>query len=152
MHDLRYAFRLIRQNWGFSLTVIAILALCIGANTAVLAVVSGAMLRPLPYPQPDRLAQIVLVFQHQGASNTQNSHDGRTWEAIRDRVPSIDAAVYSDWVTGVNLGVDGNGVYVKQQRVASGFFRILGVHPAIGREFTLDEDRAGGPPAVILSH
>jgi putative ABC transport system permease protein len=152
MHDLRYAFRLIRQNWGFSLTVIAILALCIGANTSVLAVVNGAMLRPLPYPHPDRLAQIVLVFQHQGASNTQNSHDGRTWEAIRDRVPSIDAAVYSDWVTGVNLGVDGNGVYVKQQRVASGFFRIVGVHPAIGREFTLDEDRAGGPTAVILSH
>ncbi len=55
MHDLRYAFRLIRQNWGFSLTVIAILALCIGANTAVLAVVNGAMLRPLPYPEPDRL-------------------------------------------------------------------------------------------------
>ena len=49
MHDLRYALRLIRQNWGFSLTVIAILALCIGANTAVLAVVNGAMLSPLPY-------------------------------------------------------------------------------------------------------
>jgi predicted permease len=152
MHDLRYAFRLIRQNWGFSLTVIAILALCIGANTAVLAVVNGAMLRPLPYPQPDRLTQVVRVFEHEGASRAYNSHDGRDWEAIRDGVSSLDAAVYSDWVTGVNLGVDGNGVYVQQQRVSSGFFRILGVRPAVGREFITDEDRAGGAKAVILSH
>ncbi len=55
MHDIRYALRLIRQNWGFSLTVIAILALCIGANTAVLSVVDVAMVRPVPFPQPERL-------------------------------------------------------------------------------------------------
>jgi predicted permease len=150
MHDLRYAFRLIRQNWAFSLTVIAILALCIGVNTAVLAVVNGAMLRPLPYPQPDRLMQVVAIFQ--GASSADDSHDGRTWEAIRDGVPSVDATVYSDWTTGVNLGVEGNGVYVRQQRVSAGFFRVLGVPPLIGREFIPDEDRAGGMPAVILSH
>src|ERR1700731_3233409 len=101
MHDLRYAFRLIRQNWGFSLTVVAILALCIGANTAVLAVVDGAMLRPLPFPEPERLAQVVVVSRHAGASSTYDSHDGRTWLAIRDGVPSLEATVYSDWITGV---------------------------------------------------
>src|SRR3984957_742905 len=152
MHDLRYAFRLIRQNWGFSLTVIAILALCIGANTAVLAVVNGAMVRPLPYPEPDRLAQLVRVFVEQGVSDSYNSHDGRTWEAVRDRVSSLDAAVFSYGTNGVNLGVEGNGVYVQQQRVSTGFFGILGVHPMIGREFTPDEDRAGGAPVAILSH
>jgi predicted permease len=152
MHDLRYAFRLIRQSWGFSLTVIAILALCIGANTAVLAVVNGAMLRPLPYPQPERLMQVIVRYQHEGASSAYDSHDGRTWFAIRNGAPSLDAAVYSDWITGVNLGVAGNGVYVKQQRVAAGFFRVLGVRPMVGREFTADEDRSGGPAAVVLSH
>jgi predicted permease len=152
MHDLRYALRLIRQNWGFSLTVIAILALCIGANTAVLAVVNGAMLRPLPYPQPDRLMQVVVIFRHEGASSTNDSHDGRTWFAIRDGVPSLEATVYSDWITGVNLGVSGSGVYVKQQRVSAGFFHMLGVPPLIGREFNADEDRAGGAAAVVLSH
>ena len=55
-HDLRYALRLIRQNWAFSLTVVVILSLCIGANTAVLSVVNAAMLRPLGYPEPERLA------------------------------------------------------------------------------------------------
>jgi predicted permease len=152
MHDLRYAFRLIRQNWGFSLTVIAILALCIGANTAVLAVVDGAMLRPLPYPQPDRLMQVVVRFQREAASSAYDSHDGRSWFAIRDGVPSVEAAVFSDWITGVNLGVSGSGVYVKQQRVAAGFFHVLGVRPLVGREFTADEDRSGGAAAVVLSH
>src|ERR1700678_437982 len=139
MHDLRYAFRLIRQNWAFSLTVIAILALCIGANTAVLAVVNGAMLRPLPYPEPERLMQVNVIFRHEGATSAYDSHDGRTWFAIREGVPSLDAAVYSDWITGVNLGVAGNGVYVTQQRVAAGFFQVLGVRPLIGREFNADE-------------
>jgi predicted permease len=152
MHDLRYAFRLIRQNWGFSLTVIAILALCIGANTAVLAVVNSAILRPLPYPEPERLMQVVAIWRHEGASAAYDSHDGRTWFAVRDGVPSLDAAVYSDWITGVNLGVAGNGVYVRQQRVSTGFFRVLGVAPMIGREFGSDEDRSGGAAAVILSH
>jgi predicted permease len=152
MRDLRYAFRLMRQNWGFSLTVIAILALCIGANTAVLAVVDGAMLRPLPYPQPNRLMQVVVRFQREAASSAYDSHDGRSWFAIRDGVPSIEAAVYSDWITGVNLGVAGNGVYVRQQRVAVGFFHVLGVRPLVGREFSADEDRSGGAAAVVLSH
>lgn len=152
MHDLRHSLRLIRKNWPFSLTVIAILALCVGVNTAVLAVVNSAMIRPLPYPQPERLAQVVAIFRHKGASNQDDSHDGATWEAIRSRVPALEAAVYTDWVTGVNLGVEGSSVYVQQQRVSSGFFHMLGVAPLIGREFNADEDRAGGPSAVILSH
>jgi predicted permease len=152
MHDLRYAFRLIRQNWGFSLTVIAILALCIGANTAVLAVVNGAMLRPLPYPEPDRLTQIVAKYSYEGKEGTVDNFDGGVWEAIRDHASSLDSAVYSGGSGGINLGVNGTGVYVRQQRVCAGFFRVLGVAPLIGREFIPDEDRAGGAAAVILSH
>src|SRR5580658_8755519 len=132
MHDLRYAFRLIRQNWAFSLTVIAILALCIGANTAVLSVVNAAMVRPLPYPDPARLGSVVTLYPGPDNSidpdETESSVDGRTWEMVRDRVPSLDAAVYS-MTAGVNMGVNGAGTYVVQQRVASGFFRVLGVAP-----------------------
>jgi predicted permease len=152
MHDLRYAFRLIRQNWGFSLTVIAILALCIGANTAVLAVVNGAMLRPLPYPEPDRLTEIVAKYRFEGKESTINNFDGTTWEAIRDHASALNSAVFSDGASGVNLGVNGGGVYVKQQRVCAGFFGVLGVRPLVGREFIADEDRPKGAPVVILSH
>ncbi len=152
MHDIRYAFRLIRQNWAFSLTVIAILALCIGANTAVLSVVNAAMVRPLPYPDPDRLGAVVAVFPR-GENPFENSVDGVSWELVRDRVPSLDSAVYGGgFGNGVNLGVNGSGAFVHQARVSTGFFRVLGVAPLIGREFSPDEDRDGGPPVVILSH
>jgi predicted permease len=152
MHDLRYAFRLIRQNWAFSLTVIAILALCIGVNTAVLAVVNGAMLRPLPYPEPDRLMQVVAKFRFEGKEGTADNFDGTSWEAIRDHASSIESAVYSFGASGINLGVNGSGVYVKQQRVCAGFFGVLGVRPLVGREFIAAEDRPKGAPVVILSH
>jgi predicted permease len=152
MHDLRYALRLIAQNRAFSATVILILALCIGANTAVLSVVNAAMVRPLPYPTPERLAQVVAWFRADGATGFRDNHDGAAWEAIRDRASAIDAAVFSGLISGVNIGVHGSGVYVRQQRVSAGYFRVLGVAPAIGREFTEVEDRAGGPPVVLLSH
>src|SRR5271170_104427 len=152
MHDLRYAFRLICQNWAFSLTVIVILALCIGANTAVLSVVNAAMVRPLPYPDPGRLGAVVAIFPH-GDNPFENSVDGVSWELVRDRVPSLDAAVYGgSFGNGVNLGVNGSGAFVHQARVSAGFFRVLGIAPLIGREFSADEDRDGGAPVVILSH
>jgi predicted permease len=152
MHDLRYAFRLIRQNWAFSLTVIVILALCIGANTAVLSVVNAAIVRPLPYPDPARLGAVIAIFPH-GDNPFENSVDGVSWELVRDRVPSLDGAVYGgSFGNGVNLGVNGSGAFVHQARVSAGFFRVLGIAPLIGREFIADEDRDGGAPVVILSH
>jgi predicted permease len=152
MHDIRYAFRLIRQNWAFSLTVIAILALCIGANTAVLSVVNAAMVRPLPYPDPDRLGAVGAVFPR-GENPFENSVDGTSWELVRDRVPSLDVAVYGGgFGNGVNLGMNGRGAFVHQARVSAGFFRVLGIAPLIGREFSSAEDRQGGSPVVILSH
>jgi predicted permease len=152
MHDLRYAFRLIRQNWAFSLTVIVILALCIGANTAVLSVVNAAMVRPLPYPDTGRLGAVAAIFPH-GDNPFDNSVDGVSWELVRDRVPSLDGAVYGgSFGNGVNLGVNGSGAFVHQARVSAGFFRVLGIAPLIGREFNADEDRDGGAPVVILSH
>src|SRR5579871_242081 len=103
MHDFRYAFRLIRQNWAFSATVILILALCIGANTAVLSVVNAAMVRPLPYPEPDRLGASVAMFP-QGDNPFENSVDGLSYEMVRDRVPALDAAAYGGgFGNGVNL-------------------------------------------------
>jgi predicted permease len=153
MRDFRFALRLIRQNWGFSLTVIAILGLCIGANTAVLSVVNAAMFRPLDYPEPERLGAVSTTSVGRDGESVGDSHDGRTWELIKQRVPSIDAAVYGGgFGGGVNLGVNGRGVFVKQQRVSAGFFHVLGISPEVGHEFTDVEDRKGGPAVVLLSH
>ncbi|MEO8027581.1 MAG: ABC transporter permease, partial [Bryobacteraceae bacterium] len=150
--DLRYATRQLRKSPGFALTVVLTLAFCIGANTAIFSIIDAVFLRPLPYPAADRLAMVCSVFSKGTLEETQSSQDGTQWEMVRDHVPLLDAAPYSEGSGGVNLAVGNSAQYVQQQRVGAGFFRILGVPPAIGREFTREEDVPNGAPVVVLSH
>jgi len=149
--DVRYAWRTATKHKGFTATVIAILAITIGANSAVYTLVDRLVVRPLPYPEPDRLGAIVRHFERGGQSGESSNVTGSVWETMRDGVPDLDVAVVGG-ASGVNLTAGEDIAYVQQQRVSSGYFRVLGVPPAIGREFTGDEDRSGGPSAVILSH
>lgn len=157
IRDVLYALRVLRRTPAFTATAVATLALAIAANTAVFSIVDAVLLRPLPYPSPDRLGLVTRTLTRGAASQTDIAVDGRTWEAVRDHADGLDRAVYSDWASGVNLAAPSPGggravLFVQQQRVGAGFFRVLGVNPLIGREFSLDEDRAGGPPAVMLAH
>jgi len=151
-HDIRYAFRTARLNPLFTGAVTLTLALCIGANTAIFSVIDATLLRPLPYPEPDRLMQLVTIGRSNGVERMNEAQDGRTWEAFRDHATMIDVAVSSGGSGGVNLSLGGNASFVQQQRVSAGFFRVLGVAPLMGREFNAEEDRPGGPPVAILSH
>jgi predicted permease len=151
LHDLRVAVRRIVKAPVFSGAVVVTLALCIGANTAIYSVIDNVLLRPLAYPEPDRLFEVDIRFRSTSAQGLETSVDGRTWFAIRDRADLVDPAVFSDWATGVNFGVGATAGYVRMQRVSSGFFRVLGVPPAVGRAFTAEEDRPGGPAVAILS-
>ena len=146
------AWRQLTKSPGFSITAILTLGLAIGANTAVFSLVDAVMLRPLPYPQPDRLALVSLVIHRNGARVGENtSHTGAVWEAIRDQAKTVDAAVLSGLSAQVSLATGDRAIPVVPQRVSAGYFRVLGVAPAIGREFALDEDRAGGPAVALLS-
>jgi len=161
IHDLRLALRQLYRNPGFALAVTLTLALGIGVNAAVFTLVNGFLLRPLPYPEPDRLA--VLILHQEGVSpksgqfvqNDDNSQDGETWEMVRDNVPSVRAAIFGG-TSGVNLqsGSDsGNGVrYVQNMRVSAHYFDVLGIPPFLGRGFSEEEDRPNGPKAVIVTH
>ena len=151
LRDLRHGFRRLAGRPGFTLVAVATLALCIGANAAVFGVVDAAFFRSLPYPEPERLARVVTVSEFEG-ERSFNAVDGRTWEAVRDHVPALAAAVYSDWSAGVNFLAGGRASHVSQQKVSAGFFRVLGVEPRLGRGFLAEEDREGGPAAVALSH
>lgn len=148
--DIRYALRLLRRTPLVSAIIILTLALCIGANTAIFSVVDATLLRPLPYPEPDRLTQIAQHVRAPGVEADPTSQDGKTWEMIRDHAGFLDAAVYGS-SEGVNLAAAGKVQYVQQERVGAGFFRVLGVHPMIGREFTREEDHPGGPALTVLS-
>ena len=150
--NFRYAFRILRKNPAYSLTVIVTLALCIGANTAIFSIVDAMLFRPLPYPQPERLARVSRMDRGDRGWYEQVEVNGRTWEYIRDHGRTLNVAVHSGF-EGVNLvAPDGGAQYIRQVRVSTGFFRVLGVVPVIGREIAPEEDREGGPPVAVLSN
>jgi putative ABC transport system permease protein len=154
LRDIRFAVRLLRKSPGFTVTAVLTLGLTIGANTAVFSVVDALLVRPLPYPEPGRLALVATRYQSaaRGVSGEQTSQDGRMWEAIRDRATALDPAVYSGMVGGVNLVTPAGAAFVQQQRVSAGYFRVIGVPPLVGREFDAEEDVPNGPPVAIVSH
>jgi predicted permease len=149
---LHIAARVVRKNPVFALTVIVTLALAIGVNTAIFSVVNAMFLRPLPYPEPERLGAVYThVHDSRGAEYDETAVRGIRWEFVRDRARTVDVGLHRG-LEGVNWVADGGEpAFVHQMRVSSGFFRVLGVAPSLGREFMPDEDAAGGPAVVILS-
>ena len=153
IRDLRYAVRVLRRTPAFTMTAIVTLALVIGACTAVFSLADAILIQPLPYPDADRLGSIVAVSQSPEGVATQQSQDGATWEFLRDRSKTVDVALTAGgFGRSVNLVVDNAAASVRQARVSAGYFRVLGIHPLTGREFTIDEDRPGGPAVAVLSH
>ncbi len=151
LRDLRYAVRMLRKTPGFTIAAVITLALGIGANTAVFSVVNALLYTPLPFPHPDRLALLEYHTRSpKGGDNRDVGANGRMWEAVRDHTSKVDAAVVGG-TSGVNLVTAENAAYVFQQRVSAGYFRVMGIAPMIGREFSIDEDRAGGSSVVILN-
>jgi predicted permease len=149
--DLSYAVRVLRRSPAFAITAIVTLAVVIGANSAVFSLADSILLRPLPYPQPQRLAVVNLMTRSAKGEDIGDSVDGWMWEAVRDRTTAIDAAS-AVGSSGANL-VTGDGAnYIQQQRVGAGFFRVLGVPPLLGREFSAAEDSTGGPAVTVLSY
>src|SRR5262245_38643693 len=153
MRDLRYALRVLLKSPVFTITATLTLALCIGANTAIYSVVDRVLVRPLPYPHPERLALVVRHYQAATVTEDDTGQAGVTWEALRAGAGEVlDLAATAGRDQGINFVAGGRPDYIKQQRVSAGYFRVLGVLPEIGRPFTEDEDRPNGPAVVVLSH
>jgi predicted permease len=157
LRDLKYAFRQLRRNPGFTLTVLLTLSIAIGANTAVFSMVNALLLRPLPYPQPEHLGSLVshyvgiLGSTGIATSEDDNSSDGETWELVRDNVPAVIAGATAG-TRGVNLQIGSSIRYVREQRVSAGYLEALGVRPIFGRSFTKEEDRPDGAKVVVVSY
>lgn len=156
LRDLRYAFRQLRRNPGFTLTVLLTLSVAIGANTTAFSLVNALLFRPLPYTHPERLASLMthqegFTGSGKALSDDEDSVDGETWELVRDNVPAVIAGAWSS-SKGVNLQVGSIARYVQEQRVSARYFDALGIPPFMGRNFADDEDRPGGPQAVLLSY
>jgi len=151
LSDLRLGLRLLRRNPGFSATAILLLALGIGANTAIFSVVNAVLLRPLPYQDPDRLMQLWHVPPAKSfpgmATFSVSPANFLDWQ--RQNSSFEDIAAYGGAI--LNLGGKDRPESLFGSTVTSGFFSILRVQPAIGRAFSLDEDRPGQGHVAILS-
>jgi predicted permease len=150
--EVRSAARTLLHSPVFTVTSLLILAICIGANTALFSVVDAVLLRPLPYPEPERLGEVIARYRTKGAVDDEDAQTGQTWFLLRDHARAFDTAVFSGISSGVNFAAAGRAEYVQQERVGAGFFRVLGVPPLLGREFSADEDRPGGAAVAVLSH
>jgi len=152
LRDLRYGTRVLRKSPTFTTAAVATLALCIGANTAIFSVVDAVLLRPLPYPHPERLVTPARYYWGQGESSYNVPQTGRTWEAIRDNATVLDAAVFGYGANKVNFAAGNSVQNVRQERVSTGFFRVLGIPPLMGRGFSATEDSAGGRDVAVVSY
>jgi putative ABC transport system permease protein len=149
LEDLRFAARILRKNPGFTAVAILTLALAIGANTAIFSVVNGVLLRPLPFPEPDRLFQVFR--RNPEGINPSLSVPQYTFLTAQGQ-PFSKLTAYPALNSGFNLGGDGPTERILGARVTQPFFEVLGIQPALGRGFLPEEDVAGGPKVAVLSH
>ncbi|HEX4568087.1 MAG TPA: ABC transporter permease [Vicinamibacterales bacterium] len=148
---VRYALRRLWRDRSVTLVALAVLALGIGANTALFTVVNAVLLKPLPYPSPQRLVSLRLrdsQFAGLFASFPVNAAHVDAWSrlcASCEAIAAIDSMTTTMTGTGESQQLDG-------ARVTAGFFSVLGITPAPGRAFTAAEDRPGADGVAVISH
>jgi putative ABC transport system permease protein len=147
--DIRYALRMLSKSASFSAVVILTLALGIGANTAIFSAVSAVLLRPLPFPQPDRIVSIHGVDMRNGETGRPLSYPD--FVDLRAQNHSLEEAAAYDESSSTLTGM-GDPVHLAVGIVSADLFRVLRVPPILGREFTEAEDKPGTHVAILSYH
>ena len=144
--DLRIGARTLAKNPGFTVSAVVVLGLGLGAATVMVSVINAVFVRPLPFPDPDRIVSVVRyrpsgpTSAHSQAAVAHSREHSRAFSALAGIGPS----------PGANLASDGGSAYVRNLEVTAGFFRVFGVEPQMGRAFVLDDE--ADPSTVVLSH
>ncbi|MDQ6828564.1 MAG: ABC transporter permease [Gemmatimonadota bacterium] len=150
LQDLMYAVRGLAKNRTFTLVAIFALALGVGANTAMFSVVNAVLLTDLPYPQADRL--VMLWERHLASDKPHNVVGPANFLAWQESAKSFDAMGAFVETHGTVTGL-GDEPISEQMRISSAtVFPILGVQPALGRVYTVEEDAPGGPNVAVISY
>ena len=147
MSDLRFALRQLRKTPAFTVTALATVAICLGANLAIFAVIDSILLRPLPFPQPDRLVTIYNTYPKAGVENDGSSITN--YYERRGNIPAFSSlSMYME--RAETVGDPGSMQQEEIVRISPEFFTTLGVSPAIGRNFT-EEETAAQKNVIILT-
>jgi putative ABC transport system permease protein len=148
-NDLRFSLRLLAQSPGFSVTAIITLALGLGAATAIFTVVNSVVLRPLPYPHPERV--VIISSLYRGGVDYEVA-GGAQYRFLQEQNHSFESIEANDVVpSGVNLSGGSEPEQAPSAFVSATFFRVLGVTPTLGRSFAPEEDRPGSGCVAILT-
>ena len=149
LQDLRYAWRSLRRTPGFTTAALLTLALGIGATTAIFSLVNATLLKPVPYPEPDRIA--ILTGRYGSSPVAQPAQSGLTFTLVRDRLRVVEAVTAQSGSTSWNLSTSESAVSVRGLRVSTDYLKVHGVRPLVGREFTTVEDTPSGPDSAMVS-
>ena len=147
VQDLRYAFRQLRKSSGFAFTATLILALGMGASVSIFGFVDAALIKPLPYKDPNRLVDVTeraAMFPRANLSYP----DYLDWKKLNQVFSSLDVYNGTGYLVRTSAGTEP----VPGMRVSDGFFHTLGITPALGRDFYAGEDLPSAPKTVILSY
>jgi putative ABC transport system permease protein len=145
--DVRYGFRTLAKSYGFTTVAVLTLALGIGANSAIFSFVDGVLLKPLPYPDPERILQ-VWEKPPGGGNNGVSTANFLDWQHQSDVFETMVAT------TGGSMTLSGHGdpLMLRVGRVSAGYFDVFGIKPVLGRTFAPDEGQPGKEAVVVLSH
>src|SRR2546423_1062982 len=147
MNHLRFAFRQLRKSPGFTVIAVLTLALGIGANSAIFSVVNHVLLRPLPYPNPER-----LVYLNEVAGGTNTSIALPDYVDWRNDSKSFENLAISRLESRNLSGIPGREPErISVAYVTANFFKVIGLPPQVGRTFTEDEDKPGAPSLAVIS-
>jgi predicted permease len=148
LQDLRYALRRLRQAPGFATVAILIVALGIGANTAIFSIVNAVLFRPLPYERPDELVNVYVSDSRGREFATTSFPEFREFREQRDL---FTGTIAFDMNVVTRIVDDGSSVLFAEY-VTADYWDVLGLRPALGRGFLPEDDVPGSAPVVILSH
>ena len=147
MNDLKFALRQLRKAPAFTVAALATVAICLGANLAIFAVINSILLRPLPFPQPDRLVTIYNTYPKAGVENDGSSLTN--YYERRGNIPAFESlSLYME--RAETVGDPGAMQQEEIVRISPEFFTTLGVSPVLGRNFT-DEETATTKNVIILT-
>ena len=148
VHDLRHASRQIRRAPAFAFFIVATLTVAIGANTTIFSAVNALLLRPLPWPESDRMVQLTGSYVGRGDDWSVSLPNALDW---RRQNQSFDDLAYYQGAS-LSLAGDGHPERLRALRSSANLFTLLGIAPALGRAFTTQEDAPSGERVVLLSH
>jgi putative ABC transport system permease protein len=147
LKDVRYGLAALRRAPGFTVVVVGVLALGIGANVAMFGVMDAVMLKPLPFPQPDRIVRI-WEAPKPGITNAASVTEFLNWK----RLAGVFEAMSAEAPVSATLADHDGPARIPGKAVTTEYFRVFGLRAALGRTFTAEEERPGDGRVIVLSH